>query len=57
MEGTVTISVSDFEMLRKYEKAANEAYKALQKCDFEDDEGKTVGIKPVLEALKVLSFI
>ncbi len=57
MEGTVTISVSDFEMLRQYEKAANEAYTALQKCDFADDEGKTVGIEPVLDALKALSFI
>ena len=57
MKGTVTISVSDFEMLRKCEKAANEALEALEKCEFTDDEGKSVGIEPILETFKILSFI
>lgn len=54
MDGTVTISIDDFEMLRKCEKAFNKMYKALSKCDFADETGTTVPYEPVYEAISAM---
>ena len=57
MDGTVTISVTDFEYLRKCESAATKAYSELSKCDFADDKGNTVNADPVIKAIALLQDI
>lgn len=54
MDGTVTISVEDFEKLRRCEKVINKVSKALGKCEFVDDMCDTVYFNPVLEAINAL---
>lgn len=57
MEGTVTISIKDFERLRRCEEAVDKAYKALSKCEYADDTCQTVDSEPVLEAIEAIASV
>lgn len=54
MDGSVTISVEDFEQLRRCEKVYHKMYKALSKCDFADDGSGNVRYNEVMEAIAAM---
>ena len=54
MDGSVTISIENFEMLRRCEKAFNNMCKELNKCEFADEEGNTVKYERVLNAINIM---
>lgn len=57
MDGTVTISVDDFNMLIRCKAAVDKAYEELKKYDFEDEECKYVSADAVINTISILSDI